>query len=433
MADPAPTLEYTPAPPASRLGGLLAAIARRGGWAITDQAVASIGNFGRDALLAHYLGRSDYGTYGMMMQALLFLSSLQAALVIYPVQVRGATEDEAHLPRFITASALLTLALSLPLLIAMGISSIYAAYGTLLAPAATSAAMMGFLLVFQFQELSRRTLMARLRFGAAVPGDAVAYLGQLGLLVAMGHLGWLGGPYGVARGLAAISVLTVIAALMQAWLVGFAPVALADFRNAARDFWQLGKWVAAANFTMLFTDIGYNWLLGKVHAPDIAGEYRVITYLNKLANPVVMTLGGIIVPVVARTKAGSSMQFAKRVGLKYAAVGFVAIAGYMLLLLLFPRLVLGIFFDKYLHVANGVRIFALTGLVGYAATMAIAILNGLGRPQVQFWTQVANTAATLVVGLPLTIAFGLYGALWGGLFATVVLTAVAVILFARTR
>ncbi len=432
MTEPADITDAAVAPP-SRLRGLVVTITRKGGWPITDQAIASIGNFGRDVLLAKYVAADVLGAYSLVLPVFFFLASLQAALVIYPVQVRGAVVDPERLPRFATASLILTLLLSVPLLLAMGISTIVAIRAAPLGLGSTVAAVMGLLFTFQLQELSRRTLMARLRFAAAVPGDTIVYIGQLGLLAAFGEMGWMSGPRGLAVALGSMSVLTVIAALVQAAQIGFARISMADLRSTAVEFWHLGKWIAAANFTTIVTDIGYRWVLGKGHALDIAGNYHVITSLNKLTNPVVMTLVGLIVPVVAKTRGGSNVGFAKRVGLKYAGLGFVAIASFLLIMMIVPELPLYIFYRDYMHVANGVRIFALTTLVGFCATMALAILNGLGRPQVQFWTQVTNTLASLGVGLPLTFYFGLWGALWGGLFATVALTLVALTLFHRTR
>ncbi len=420
-------------PPASRLGGLLNVIARRGGWAIVDQAISSIGNFARDVLLVRYLSHEIYGAYGLLMPVMFFVASLHAALIVYPVQVKGAVVDPARLPRFATASLILTLLLCAPLLAAMGVSTVFAVQDAPVSIGWTTFAAVVMLFVFQLQELSRRTLMARLRFAAAVPGDTIAYIGQVLVIYLIGSNGLMNGAGGLALALGAMSICTATAAVVQAGQIGFARIAVEDLKELGREFWVLGKWIAAANFTTLFTDLGYNWMLGKSHALELVADYRVITILNKLTNPVVMTLVGLIVPVVAKTKAGSDVLFAKRVGLKYAAIGLAAIGPYLLILILFPKLPLWLFFRDMMHVAPGIRIFAMTSLVGFCAVMAQAILNGLGRPQVQFWTQVTNTVITLTVGLPLTYFYGLSGALWGGLLATIGLTAVAGIMFIRTK
>lgn len=431
MTDLVPPLQDDPPP--SRLRGLFSAIVRRGGWAITDQAVVSIGNFGRDVIFAAYLTKEIYGAYGMVMSPLLLIGSLHAALIIYPVQVRGAVVDAERLPKLATASLILTLLLSLPLLVLMGLATVYAIWDAHIAIGWTTVSTIGFLLLFQFQELSRRTLMARLRFAAAVPGDSIVYLGQMGLLAFLGSTGWLSGTDGLARGFLIMTLMTILGALIQTNQVGFARIGLEDMRTIWREFWKLGKWMAAANLTTVVTDVGYNWMLGKAHTLADAGDYRVIGQLNKLINPVMLTMIGLIVPVVAKTKSGSNTRFAKRVGMKYAAVGMVMISSYLLILLIVPELPLWLFYRNSMDIANGVRLFAFTSMIGLTATMILAVLNGLGRPQAQFWTQLTNTAVSLVIGLPLTLYFGLWGALWGGLVASIALTSVAVVMFQKTR
>lgn len=146
-----------------------------------------------------------------------------------------------------------------------------------------------------------------------------------------------------------------------------------------------------------------------------------------------LTMIGLIVPVVAKTKSGSNTKFAKRVGLKYATVGMVMMSSYLLVLLIVPELPLWLFYRNSMDIANGVRLFALASMIGLTATMILAVLNGLGRPQAQFWTQLTNTAVSLVIGLPLTLYFGLWGALWGGLAASIALTTVAIVMFQKTR
>jgi O-antigen/teichoic acid export membrane protein len=425
--------------PLLKLRGLTGVIARKGGWAIADQAIASIGNFGRNIILARFLLKEVFGEYGMILSAFLFLNSLQAALVIYPVQVKGSVIEPQRLAGFATVCLALTLLLCLPLAAVMGVSAWFVTHHSETAIANTAGLWTALtvavaLVTFQCQELFRRTLMARLRFGAAVPGDALCYLGQLAVIWWVGHAGWLQGPMALPRAFAVMSIMTALAAVVQALQVGLAPINRGQVREFIVSFWQLGKWLLAANLTMIVTDIGYNWVLGLVHQAELAAYYRVIADLNKLSNPVVFTLVGLIVPVVARTLAGSDVRYAKRVGLKYAAVGFVPFGLYFLILLAVPELLLRLLYDEaYWGLANGVRLFALTSITGFVATMALAVLNGLGRPRAQFNTQLTNTLATLLVGLPLTYYFDLYGALWGGLVATLALTAVAVVTFIRTR
>lgn len=422
-----------------RLGGLLSAIFRRGGWAVTDQAIASIGNFSRNIALTYALPKETFGTYGMLLSGFLFLSSLHAAGVIYPIQVKGSVLDKSRVPALATMCLVFTLIVAIPLLVAMAIAAALivenADTGRVAISTTWTAVLSAVALgAFLIQELFRRTLMARLRFGAAVPADALAYLGQVAAIWGAWQAGWLQGPLALPRALAVMAAASAVGAMIQAMQVGLARFKWTEAHRQVGEFWSLGKWLLAANATALVTDIGYNWMLGLQHSAGIAGDYRVLTDVNKVVNPVVLTLVGLIVPVVARTRAGSNLANAKRVGMKYALAGAVPLGGYLLVLLAIPELLLRIVYpQEFMHLGNGVRLFAVTSFVGFAATMCLAVLNGLGRPHVQFMAAMTNTVATLAVGLPLTWYFGLWGALWGGLAATVALTTVAVTMFWRTR
>src|SRR5438477_71893 len=88
----------------------------RGIWMLCDQAVASLGNFATGNILARYLRpESQFGAYGLILETLLFLNSLQAALVNYPLTIEVSSRGEAELKRSASAGLLLTLLL-LPLL-----------------------------------------------------------------------------------------------------------------------------------------------------------------------------------------------------------------------------------------------------------------------------------------------------------------------------
>ena len=87
---------------------------KRSFWAMADQGVVSLGNFGVSILLAGCFERahnlSDFGAYWILMELMLFLNGMQAAVVVYPLSVRGAVADRIGLGKMTSMSLLLTLA-----------------------------------------------------------------------------------------------------------------------------------------------------------------------------------------------------------------------------------------------------------------------------------------------------------------------------------
>src|SRR5262245_41064431 len=87
----------------------LAADSKRSFWAMADQGVVSAGNFLVGLLLARYFGQHRQidvlGDFGLLMGVVFFLRGVHAALVVYPVSVRGAVVSADQLSA-ITTSAL---------------------------------------------------------------------------------------------------------------------------------------------------------------------------------------------------------------------------------------------------------------------------------------------------------------------------------------
>src|SRR5215213_7277739 len=126
-------------------------------WALADQAVISAGNFATNIILARHLAPAVYGAWWWVFNVILFLNSLHAALVSYPLTLRAAVEDDACLGGRARRSMSLTLLLT-PLM-AAGLVAVSARTGQWsVLPFALAA-----LLMWQLQETLRRALMARLR------------------------------------------------------------------------------------------------------------------------------------------------------------------------------------------------------------------------------------------------------------------------------
>ena len=114
---------------------VLAAAVQRGGWAVVDQAVVSIGSFARNILLAYFLTQEVFGAYGVLiLPAFFLLASFHAALIVYPVQVRTAALEPDQRRRFASASLCLTLSLGIPLSLLMAAASGWAAKPTRSSP-----------------------------------------------------------------------------------------------------------------------------------------------------------------------------------------------------------------------------------------------------------------------------------------------------------
>ena len=390
---------------------IAAVFQRRATWVLIDQGIVSAGNFLTGALLARNLPQSDFGLFAILLETMLYLNSLQAALVIYPLTIRGATGERGGLGRLATASIFITLAL-LPIL---G-TAIAAAAGIHHGVAVTSAAI-GALVLWQLQETLRRALISELRFSETLWGDAISYLGQA---VCVGLLAYLG-QLTLARTLMLMALTSGLAIGVQSLQIGLQKIRPWEFKLVVRDFWRLGRWMALTNAGGAITSLGYWYTLRGFKGEEACAVFGAIAQLFKLANPVISSMSGLIVPAVARASAADGLKSAKRIALRYIAFGAALLSGYFLILIAIPVHLLSWLYkptSPYVSQAPLLRLFVANYCVVYISAVVGSWLAGLGRSRYNFNAQVVNIVLTVLVGMPLTAKYGVSGLVWGGLLSS---------------
>jgi O-antigen/teichoic acid export membrane protein len=383
-------------------------------WALADQAVISLGNFLTNIILARHLAPSVYGVWWWVFNVILFLNSLHASLVCYPLTLKAATEDEAYLAGRARRSMSLTLFMT-PLM-AAGLVSVSAATGRWsVLPFALVA-----LLTWQLQETLRRSMMARLRHRDALPGDFVSYWGQMAAVYVLARTGRLAPE----TAFIAVAATSALAAVLQAMQLGIGSTAWrhGTVREAAAESWRLGRWVLLTALVSAGVIHLIPWSLGAAHGTTEVARFAAVATIMNASNPVVMSIGSLIVPVVAAAvvKGGpgpGGARAARRAALKYAAAGAALLAPFYVMLLLLPGLALRLFYgpdSHYLSLGHELRVFVLCYAMMYVGNVSVSILNGLGRGRAGFIATTLAAAGAAAVSVPLAAAFGVRGAAWGG-------------------
>lgn len=405
------TLTNVPAsPPASkillRLRGLTE---RRAFWVLVDQGIVSAGNFVTIRSLAVYLSKHQFGLYNPLLETINYLNSLQAALVIYPLTIRGASTSARTLQRLATVSIIVTLML-LPLLGAGMATATGLIADWTLVPTGIAA-----LVMWQLQETMRRGLMSNLRFADAVWGDAVSYLGQAAAVIAVGRAGRLN-----------LNIVFIIMALtslggmaIQAAQIGLRRVNLRVFRAMIASFWKLGKWMLPNNAASIITAQGYWYTLLYFFGADSSALFGATVLFFKPANPIQSSMSSLIVPAVARAAKEGGLRAARRQAMRYIAFGATLLAPYFLLLALAPEWCISMAYRghaaEYAGVVPMLRLYVANYTCVFFSAVLGAWLAGLGQSRFSFYAQIANIVATVLIGLPLTAKFGVMGLICGGL------------------
>ncbi len=413
---PDPFADDAPRSAASSLSGSR----RRGVWALMDQGVVSLGNCATNVILMRGIAAHEFGLFSMLLEMMLFLNTLQAALVIYPLSVRGAILDDRALRRLSGACLMLTALIALPLGLAVATMATVMASSLVVGLFAIAA-----LLLWQCQETLRRAMMSHGGQKRCLPGDAISYLGQAACVFMLARAGTLN----IASAFAVMALTSGAAVVVQSIQIRPTFAVLRSLRDTALDFWRLGRWIMFGNFTLIITTLGCSWTLAGLHGTTEVAQFQALANVLKLSNPMTICMAGLIVPAAARAFRTEGLPDAKRVSMRFGLLTASALVPYYLFLLIFPtvaiRLVCGAN-PAYAELGNELRAFVLWYSTLLVAQIAGSYLNAVEQSKRSFNAQLAQTAATLIITIPLTAFYGLDGLLLGGVIANTVMAAALV-------
>jgi O-antigen/teichoic acid export membrane protein len=395
-------------------------------WVAVDQAIASVGNFATTILVGRAAAAAQFGTFGMLMEVYVVFNSLQSALVVYPLTIRGAVLEKEALKRMASACLLFTIVLCIPLSLAMAGTTVLFNQASILVWVCIA------MILAQLQETLRRTLLAHLEFRAAIPGDAISYLLQAAVLYALLHEGRLN----LRTAFIAMGATSGLAAIVQALQVGLRPIAVRDLRGLVADFWQLGRWILFSNLTSIATNLTYNWTLALAWGTTQVAYFTVIVSPMKVVNPLMTALASVIIPMVSRLRHQAGVHRAKVVGAKYAAIGFAVLVPYVLVILVFAGPCIRILYGnrpEYVGLGMYLRVFAISYSLGFIGNATLACANGLGNTRANFGAMLVNAILSLTVALPLAYLYGIKGIVVGGFIATAAYTCVAVYYLVKSK
>lgn len=384
-------------------------------WALADQGVVSLGNFGVNILLYIAFERigeiAHYGDFWTLMELMLFLNGLHGALIVYPLTVRGANSDAVELARRTTLSLILTL-LAWPFW-AAGITLVAWAWSI---PAAVGIWASVALLFWHFQETTRRAIMSHLRFRGALLGDVLSYLGQVVAVAVLAHFGRLT----LVTAFQAMAFTSALGMLLQWAQIGFSRHPLGEFRQYVLDCWMLGRWLLTGNL-MNFVGPIWTWSLRYWAGDHLVGVAYALSNLLRLTNPLSFAISSMIMPMTARAARQEGLARARTLMLRFGLVGAMLMTPYLGVILVFPKLSIAAVYgwdSECIGWPLVLQLLALAAAASYAAIVTGSFLNAVEHSRLAFIGQTVFAAAMLVIAIPLVATAGLVGSGLGLLLAT---------------
>ena len=212
---------------------------------LAGQLLVSASNFMTGILLARSLGPEGYGQYALAMGTMLFLGSIQTALIISPMMVKGPgrAEGAEGYYRFLHRSQLLfaVAACSLTLIAGALVSVAFSEWN--IAPLVLPLAAVAF--CAGTQEFARRLFLVQRRAVAALGNDLTTHglrLGMLWLLLVTGSMN-VGAALWVIAGASAFGTIAAAMAVRRGACRGLDVSA----GQIVQEHWTFGKWLLASN------------------------------------------------------------------------------------------------------------------------------------------------------------------------------------------
>ena len=260
-------------------------------FSLADQAMVSGVNFLTAILLARGLGPRDFGVFTLAWFVVLFVSSLQFALISAPMMSIGPKQSAFRTPRyfgsvfaqqaiFASASAVIVL------LGAWLCGFLFPDWGveTIAVPMALATG------AYQLRDFVRRYYFTRGRFGAALLFDTATYGIQLGLL------GWLAfrGELAVADPLWIVLFSAGVGMAGAAARIGAVSLHRGHFIVVVRRHWRFSRWLGASAVLQVISSQIFLIASGFILGTAAVGVLRACQNLMGLAQILFFGLQNVI-------------------------------------------------------------------------------------------------------------------------------------------
>lgn len=382
-----------------------------------DQALAVGGGFLANVILARAQSKEAYGMFVLCYSVFSFLLGLYYAAILEAYTVYGAGRYRERFGEYswliVKSNWVICLTLTLILLIGCGILSS-------VAPQFMSRAILG-LAVSAGLILSgyflRRAFYVQRQPALAFGSSTVFFMTVTGLLFLASK----------ANRLSSFSVFLILA---SGWLVAWAVFGrrvhlikredgfLQSEPHYWAEHWKYSKWVLATAFVFQFTTQGYYWLVGFFLSASDVANVRALYLVVGPVEQISIAVSYLIVPALAaRYAAGNMSEFLSLT--KRYVLAMIGVTGlYALAVRITGRQLVHLLYSgKYDGLTGYLFVLAFLPLVIWTGSALAQALNAAEKPQFAFWAYTSSGVATFLVGIPLVIHYGLWGAVYGMIFS----------------
>jgi hypothetical protein len=373
----------------------------RATWALTNQAVVSLGSVLIHLLLARNLALEEYGTFALLSGGLLALQIVNTSLFSYPLAIRLAGVRAELRSHIVSGTIVMVMASSflLNLLLIAGVLTF--GLSSLVVPASV------YFLLWQLHEALRRGLLADFQYRKATLGDAVAYLG--GPLLALTLA--LRGEMSLAGALYAMSAAFGLGALLHARSQKLNRPAILLNREVISDIYRSGRWFLVTSVLILLGVQLPLWTLAAVGGAVEAAALQAVLNIGNLLNPMIIGLGNAIPQGSAEARLKHGIDGAWRATRGYILIGLLPTVALSAFTIVFPQLPLQVFYGSlsiFFALTLSVQFLILAWPARLASELICAFMVSVDSGKQAALTHLAGIGLTMAT-LPLAAPLGVPG------------------------
>jgi O-antigen/teichoic acid export membrane protein len=370
---------------------------------LVDQCVVSGGNFLLNVVLARTLAQSDYGEFALFLGAIFLGRTVDYSFISYPLSIRlfGLKDDERA--ALLGKTAVLAVALSLVLVVAMALGAMLLGGLAILLPVCLC------YLCWQAQETLRRFVLADFRYRAAVAGDAVAYVGQGLLVTILLYFDSVTLPLALYT----MSATFAAGALVHASKLRFAwpdrREVKRELPGLALDYIAVGKWSVVSYQLVLVRVQLLPWMLAAAVGTGATASFQAAMNIASMMNPVVLGIGNAIPQTAAQAHRSGGVTGAARAVSGYVLFGLGPLLVMCAAGVLMPGLILSTVYgasSPYLAVVFSVQLLVVAGIFDYIAEMFSKTLLGVESGRLALVVNAVAVATCLVLALTFINSLG---------------------------
>jgi O-antigen/teichoic acid export membrane protein len=412
--------------------GVLRHFSGREIWALTDQAIVSATSFLTNLILVRFMGLREFGVFTLTWMSVLFVNSLQSALIVAPMMSIGPKQDEKDRPSYFGAvvfqELLFVCCCFVLFFVALKVSSIFFPYADLrrlALPLAVSA------FAYQSQDFLRRYFFITRQSRRALADDALSYLPQLPLLFLLHRMGRLDSAVALW-----VMAGTSLFGLLPAWFwVGPLEFNRKWLGAVSRRHWKISRWLGASSLLQWTSGNLFVLAAPIYYGAAAAGVLRASQNLMGVTHIWYLGLNNVVPAETSRRlrEGGvpSMLAYTRSVLLRWGGLTLL----FALVMAVAPGFWLGLIYGPgMVHYGYILRLYALFYVFNFATCPLSAGLQALEFTQPIFWSYLAMTAFSVALAFPAAKWLGLNGTMLGLIGTQVIFQGiVGIALIVRSR